>query len=43
MREKLIAQGMYPVGATPEQFDAHVRSEMAKYAEVIKEAGIKVE
>ncbi len=43
VREKLIAQGMYPVGTTPEQFDAHIRSEMAKYAKVIKEAGIKVE
>ena len=43
VRDKLIAQGMYPVGTTPEQFDAHIRSEMAKYAKVIKEAGIKVE
>ncbi len=43
VRDKLIAQGMYPVGTTPEQFDAHIRSEMAKYAKLIKEAGIKVE
>jgi tripartite-type tricarboxylate transporter receptor subunit TctC len=34
---------MYPVGTTPEQFGAHIRSEMAKYAKVIKEAGIKVD
>jgi hypothetical protein len=42
---KLVAQEMYPypVGTTPEQFDAHIRSEMAKYAKVIKEAGIKVD
>jgi tripartite-type tricarboxylate transporter receptor subunit TctC len=43
VREKLIAQAMYPVGTTPEQFGAHIRSEMAKYAKVIKEAGIKVD
>ena len=43
VREKLIAQGMYPIGTAPEQFDAHIRSEMAKYAKVIKEAGIKVD
>jgi tripartite-type tricarboxylate transporter receptor subunit TctC len=43
VREKLIAQAMYPVGTTREQFGAHIRSEMAKYAKVIKEAGIKVD
>ena len=43
VREKLIAQGMYPVGTTPGEFDAHIRLEMAKYAKVIKEAGIKVD
>jgi tripartite-type tricarboxylate transporter receptor subunit TctC len=43
VRDKLIAQGMYPVGTTPEQFGAHIRAEMAKYAKVIKEAGIKVD
>jgi tripartite-type tricarboxylate transporter receptor subunit TctC len=43
VREKLIAQAMYPVGTTPEQFSAHIRSEMTNYAKVIKEAGIKVD
>jgi tripartite-type tricarboxylate transporter receptor subunit TctC len=45
VRDKLVAQGMYvsSVETTPEQFDAHIRSEMAKYAKVIKEAGIKVD
>ncbi len=43
VREKLISQGLYPAGSTPEQFDAHIRSEMSKYAKVIKEAGIKVD
>jgi len=43
VREKLIAQAMYPVGTTPGEFDAHIRSEMAKYAKVIKAAGIKID
>jgi tripartite-type tricarboxylate transporter receptor subunit TctC len=43
VREKLISLGMYPVGTTPAEFDAHIRSEMVKYAKVIKEAGIKVD
>jgi tripartite-type tricarboxylate transporter receptor subunit TctC len=43
VREKIIAQGMYPVGNAPEQFAAHIRSEMAKYAKVVKEAGIKAD
>jgi tripartite-type tricarboxylate transporter receptor subunit TctC len=43
VREKLIAVAMYPVGTTPEQFDAHIRSEMVKYAKIIKEAGIKLD
>lgn len=43
VRDKLIAQGMYPVGTTPEQFGAHIRAEIAKYAKVIKEADIKVD
>jgi tripartite-type tricarboxylate transporter receptor subunit TctC len=43
VREKLIAQAMYPVGTTPGEFDAHIRSEMGKYAKIIKDAGIKVD
>jgi tripartite-type tricarboxylate transporter receptor subunit TctC len=31
------------VSSTPEQFSAFIRSEMAKYAKLIKEAGIKVQ
>lgn len=43
VREKLIAQAMFPVGTTAGEFNAHIRSEMGKYAKVIKEAGIKVD
>jgi tripartite-type tricarboxylate transporter receptor subunit TctC len=39
--ERLIAIGSTPVGGTPEQFAEHVRKETAKWAQVIKSAGIK--
>jgi tripartite-type tricarboxylate transporter receptor subunit TctC len=34
---------LYPIGTTPEQFGAHIRSEMAKYAKVVKDSGIKAD
>jgi tripartite-type tricarboxylate transporter receptor subunit TctC len=43
VREKLVAQGMFPVGSTPEDFAAHVRVQKDQYAKVIKQAGIKAD
>jgi tripartite-type tricarboxylate transporter receptor subunit TctC len=43
VREKLIAQGMFPVGSTPEDFAAHIRVQKDQYAKVIKQAGIKAD
>jgi tripartite-type tricarboxylate transporter receptor subunit TctC len=43
VREKLIAQGMFPVGSTPEDFAAHIRAQKEQYARVIKQAGIKAD
>lgn len=42
-REKLIGQGLEPVGGTPETFAAYIKAEIAKWARVIKAAGAKVE
>jgi tripartite-type tricarboxylate transporter receptor subunit TctC len=42
-RERLISDGQEPGGGSPEEFDRFVRSEIAKYAQVIKAAGIKLE
>jgi tripartite-type tricarboxylate transporter receptor subunit TctC len=43
MREKLMAQGAEPSPTTPEQFAAFVKSEIPKYAQIIKASGAKVD
>ncbi len=42
-RERLAANGAEPAGGTPEQFARVIERETAKYAAVIKRAGIKPE
>jgi len=42
-REKLLAQGGDPVGSTPEELGRVVKTELRKWAEVIREAKIKVD
>jgi len=43
IREKLKTYGMSPVPGTPEQFAALLQSESARYAKVVREAGIKAD
>jgi len=43
VRERLLSQGMEAVGNTPEEFSAYVKSEMAKWAKVVKASGAKPE
>ncbi len=43
VKERLSAEGSEPVGSAPEEFGAHIRKEVAKWAKVSKEAGIRVE
>jgi tripartite-type tricarboxylate transporter receptor subunit TctC len=40
VRELLRAQGMEPVGGSPEQFGNHLRAQIAKWAPVVKAAGL---
>ena len=40
-RESLSSQGAEPVASTPDQFTAFIRSEMAKWSAVIKQAGLE--
>ena len=43
MQDKLAAQGLDPVGNTPQQFSAVIKSEIAKWAKVVKASGAKPE
>jgi tripartite-type tricarboxylate transporter receptor subunit TctC len=43
LRERMQGVGMEPSPTTPEQFDAFVRSEIAKWADVVKASGMKVD
>ncbi len=43
LKERLANAGVEPATNTPEQFAAFIKAEIARYAKVIKTAGIKVE
>jgi tripartite-type tricarboxylate transporter receptor subunit TctC len=42
-REKISSQGLDPVSATPEQFAAIIKTDLAKFGRIIKTANIKLE
>jgi len=43
VKEKIIAQGNFVIGDTPEQFAAYIRTEYDKWGRVVKQANIKLE
>jgi tripartite-type tricarboxylate transporter receptor subunit TctC len=43
VRERLEALTFEPIGGSPHQFADYVRSEVAKWAVVVKQAGAKLE
>jgi tripartite-type tricarboxylate transporter receptor subunit TctC len=43
VRQQLTSLGLEPVGNPPDEFAAKVRSEMAQWAKVVKQAGIRPE
>jgi len=43
MKEHLASLGAEPVGSTPERFASYISSEIAKYAKLVKIAGVRVE
>jgi tripartite-type tricarboxylate transporter receptor subunit TctC len=40
--KRLAADGSTPVGSSPEQFNAHIRSEIAKWKRLVKEANLQL-
>ncbi|MBI2296164.1 MAG: tripartite tricarboxylate transporter substrate binding protein [Betaproteobacteria bacterium] len=43
LKQRLAASGVEPLTSTPEQFANHIKSEIVRYAKVIKDAGIKAQ
>jgi tripartite-type tricarboxylate transporter receptor subunit TctC len=43
VRERFLAQGVEPLGSTPEEFREHIRAQMAKWGKVVKDAGVQAE
>ena len=43
MKDRFLKQGVVVQTGTPEQFDALVKSEVARWAKVIKDAGIRAD
>jgi tripartite-type tricarboxylate transporter receptor subunit TctC len=40
---RLAADGSIPVGSSPEQFNAHIKSEIAKWKKLVKEANLRLD
>ena len=43
VRERLNSLGAEPVGSTPEEFETQVKSDIAKFAKIVKEANIPLQ
>jgi tripartite-type tricarboxylate transporter receptor subunit TctC len=43
LRKTLVDRGLEPLGGTPERMGEHVRSEIAKYAQIVKQANIHID
>ena len=43
MKSRMLDNGFEPVGGAPEKFGAHIHAEIAKWAPVVKAAGVKVD
>ena len=43
MKHRMTEDGLVPVGSTPQQFSDYIRTELAKWAKVIKQSGARID
>jgi tripartite-type tricarboxylate transporter receptor subunit TctC len=43
VRERFLNSGLVPIGGTPAALGDYLKSEIARWTKVVKEAGIKLE
>jgi tripartite-type tricarboxylate transporter receptor subunit TctC len=43
MKDRLTAEGAEPIGNTPQEFQAFIKSEIERWAVVVKASGMKAE
>ncbi len=43
VKERLLSQGATPIGSTPEQLADFIKTEIAKWSEVVKFAGVRLD
>ncbi len=43
LRDRLLRDGIEPVGSTPEQYAEHIKKEMVKWGKVVKDSGARVD
>jgi tripartite-type tricarboxylate transporter receptor subunit TctC len=43
VRERFLAQGVEPLGSTPEQFGEHIKAQMVQWGKVVRDAGVQAE
>lgn len=43
IRDRLLRDGIEPIGSTPEQFTEHTKKEAVKWSKVVKDSGAKVD
>ena len=43
IRDRFVGLGLEPVGSTPEQFDAYIKSEIVKFEKIVKASGARAD
>ncbi|MEO7727924.1 MAG: tripartite tricarboxylate transporter substrate binding protein [Burkholderiales bacterium] len=43
LQQRLMSEGCEPVGSTPEELAAHIKTEMARWAKIVKSSGMHAE